>query len=105
MGNTNSGSSKNGLWTEGFGAIGATLKALEDQGGTFEDLKRIRSDKSTARRVVLASRGSAESCDERLVRRIMKDSFFGRNEWADLGVTLTSRQIKAVGKFPCSEEE
>ena len=94
-----------GLWTTGFGAVGATLAALEKQGATLDDLKRIRSNDAIAHRVVMASRGIAESIDEKLARRIMGDDFFGSSAWADLhGVTLSGRQMKTVSKFPWSEE-
>lgn len=43
-----------GLWNEGFGAVGATLKALEDAGGSAELLKLIRSNQDVARAVVEA---------------------------------------------------
>lgn len=43
-----------GLWNEGFGAVGATLKALEDAGGTAELLKLIRSNQDVAKAVVEA---------------------------------------------------
>lgn len=37
-----------GLWTAGFGEIGASLKALEDAGVTLEHLTRLRTDKAYA---------------------------------------------------------
>jgi hypothetical protein len=43
-----------GLWNEGFGAVGATLKALEDAGGSAELLKLIRSNQDVAKAVVEA---------------------------------------------------
>jgi len=45
-------STESGLWKEGFGAVGATLKALEDAGATLEHLKLIRSDEEIAKSVV-----------------------------------------------------
>lgn len=45
-------STGSGLWNEGFGAVGATLKALEDAGATMEYLKLIRSDGTVAKGVV-----------------------------------------------------
>ena len=45
-------STGSGLWNEGFGAVGATLKALEDAGATMEHLKLIRSDGSVAKGIV-----------------------------------------------------
>jgi len=47
-------STGSGLWNEGFGAVGATLKALEDAGGTAELLKLIRSNQDAAKAVVEA---------------------------------------------------
>lgn len=41
-----------GLWNASFGEIGATLKILQDNGITLEDLTRIRSDKQFAKKVV-----------------------------------------------------
>jgi len=40
-----------GLWTEGFGAIGATLKSLEDAGVTPDGLKKIRSNPKLAAQI------------------------------------------------------
>lgn len=40
-----------GLWNEGFGAIGATLKSLEDAGVTPLDLKKIRSNPKLASQI------------------------------------------------------
>ncbi len=37
-----------GLWNEGFGAVGATLKSLEDAGVTALGLKKIRSNPELA---------------------------------------------------------
>ncbi len=45
---TTSGS---GLWNEGFGAIGATLKSLEDAGVTPLGLKKIRSNPALAAQI------------------------------------------------------
>ena len=45
-------STGSGLWNEGFGAVGATLKALEDAGATMEHLKLIRSDGNVAKGIV-----------------------------------------------------
>ncbi|MEK9135076.1 MAG: hypothetical protein AAB451_02150 [Patescibacteria group bacterium] len=51
-----------GLWTEGFGAVGATLKTLQDLGVTPEHLKRIRSEPSfaahVARQILLMPQGA-----------------------------------------------
>lgn len=44
-------STSSGLWTAGYGEIGATLKALEDAGVTLDHLARIRSDKKFAKSV------------------------------------------------------
>ncbi|HBV32905.1 TPA: hypothetical protein DEB72_00005, partial [Patescibacteria group bacterium] len=40
-----------GLWTAGYGEVGATLKSLEDNGVTIEHLARLRSDETYAKRV------------------------------------------------------
>lgn len=40
-----------GLWIAGFGEVGATLKALQDQGVTLSDLALIRSDEEVAKKV------------------------------------------------------
>lgn len=40
-----------GLWNEGYGAVGATLKALEDAGATLDHLKLIRSNEAVAKAI------------------------------------------------------
>ncbi len=40
-----------GLWNATFGEIGATLKVLQDQGLTLEDLALLRSNKDLAKKV------------------------------------------------------
>lgn len=57
-----------GLWNAGFGAVGATLKALEDAGGTLEFLKLIRSDENVAEAVVKAGNAFLRNryADERI---------------------------------------
>lgn len=55
-----------GLWNEGFGAVGATLKALQDAGVTLEQLGLIRSNPTLAKSVaeLLASASKNRYADE-----------------------------------------
>ena len=47
-----------GLWKDGFGAIGAFLKALEDAGATLELLKLVRSNSDVAKAMVKVGKAS-----------------------------------------------
>lgn len=95
-----------GLWVEGFGAIGATLHALEEQGATPEDLRLIRSKPGIARRVVLAVRNCIELPNEKFARLIMGEDFSGREEWGISygGVSFTAKEAKSISSFPWSQE-
>lgn len=46
-----------GLWNEGFGAIGATIKSLEDAGVTSLGLKKIRSNPELASQIAILLAG------------------------------------------------
>lgn len=56
---------KSGLWNSTFGEIGATLKALENQGLSLEEIALLRSDKALTQEVVklIKSRTKIETSD------------------------------------------
>jgi len=65
-------SKNNGLWSETFGAVGASLKELEDRGVTPEHLKLIRSDSDVADAVANAVK---EAYNKRYLDEIVPSSF------------------------------
>jgi len=96
-----------GLLNDTGGGWLASFKALEDHGARLPHWRRLRKDAGYARKVaqVMIRGGIAETIDERLARRIMGENFFGSASWAELyGVTFSTRQLKAIGRFPWSEE-
>lgn len=68
-----------GLWKDSFGAVGATLKALEDAGATLELLKLIRSDKKVAKAMVEAGSVFLQNRYS-LVRTILGKDFISPEE-------------------------
>ncbi len=100
-----------GLWTAGFGQIGATLKALENEGVTLEHLTWIRADPDYAKKVAKVmlqgvSEKTKNSLDQKLKRRIMGRNFFGIEEAIKyFGIKPTKEQISALAKIPFTEAE
>jgi hypothetical protein len=96
-----------GLWTASFGEIGASLKALQDCGVTVEDLARLRSEPSYAKRVAeFMLRGGIEgSVHQKLVRAILGKNFFGVEEWSVLyGLNFSKKQFREISEFPWNED-
>ncbi len=96
-----------GLWKLEFGELGATLKALQDQGVTPDHLARLRADPAYAKRIAeLMLRGGLEgSVHQRLARAILGKNFFGIEDWATLyGVKFSEKQLRAVAEFPWGED-
>lgn len=79
-----------GLWNEGFGAIGATLKSLEDAGVTSLGLKKIRSNPELALQIAKLLAGR-----ERRTEHVYP------SEYKPLGI---AEQVKALQKFPVFAE-
>jgi len=102
MKNTNPG----GLWTASYGEIGATLRALQDQGVTCDHLKRIRAEPGYAKRVAeFMIRGGLESSvHHTLAREIMGKNMFGVEEAIQyFGVNPTSQQFDVLSEVPFSK--
>ncbi len=96
-----------GLWKIGFGELGATLKALQDNGVTAEHLARLRAEPDYAMRVAEAmlQDGLVGSIHRTLVRSILGKNFFGVEEWSSLyGVNLSIKQLRGITRFPWSED-
>jgi hypothetical protein len=74
-----------GLWIAGFGEVGATLKALEDQGVTLSDLGLLRSDPVLVKKVVEVIKSGRK---EDLAIKAFAECLFDDNK--------NSRQIKAT---------
>lgn len=70
---------KSGLWNASFGQISATLKALEDQGLSLEEMALLRSDKSLVQEVVklIKSRIKVETSDILVVWQKIYHEWFG----------------------------
>jgi len=102
------GTTKDGLWTLGFGEVGATLKVLQDLGVTKDHLARARAEPNYARRVAAAflSGGITGSISQQLARALMgNERYFGPEDWASLyGVRFTKKQLRAVAQFPWNED-
>jgi hypothetical protein len=99
------GTNPSGLWAASYGEIGATLKALQDQGIRVDHLARLRADPEYAKRVAqFMLRSDLEgSINQKLARAIMGKNFFGTQEWSVLyGVRFTKDQLLKVTKFPWS---
>ncbi|HNV12463.1 MAG TPA: hypothetical protein PK686_03985 [bacterium] len=72
---------KSGLWNSTFGEIGATLKFLEDQGLSLEEMALLRSDKVLIQEVVklIKSRTKIENSDILVVWHKIYREWFGAN--------------------------
>jgi len=70
---------KSGLWNSTFGEIGATLKALEDQGLSLEEMALLRSDKSLAQEVakLIKSKVKVETSDILTIWQKIYKEWFG----------------------------
>ncbi len=95
------------LWTEGFGAVGTVLGALEANGVTLAHLARLRTDPDLARRaseVILAGALDEPASHDKLRRLFQKGGgFFGIREWQQLcQASFTPEEINEVTKFPWS---
>lgn len=92
--------------TERERSLVALEEAIRQRGGDpLMFMRRLPADPSftrgLARHIV---RGGSEWPEEGLARRIMGNNFWGRDEWAGLGVTFSGRQAKTIGRFPWNEE-
>jgi len=97
---------QDGLWTVQFGELGATLKALQDNGVTVEHLARLRAEPDYAKRVArfMLQGGLVGSTHQKLARAILGKNFFGVEEWSSLyGVNFSNKQLREVAEFPWSE--
>ncbi|KKS43621.1 MAG: hypothetical protein UV05_C0027G0002 [candidate division CPR1 bacterium GW2011_GWA2_42_17] len=95
---------KNGLWTasSSYGEIGATLKALQDNGVTLEHLARLRGDNDYAKRV---AEFMGASIPHKLARNIMGKNFWGVEEWLHFyGVSFTNKQLREAAYFPWNDD-
>jgi len=104
---TKKSTSRDGLWTIGFGKIGATLKTLQDHGVTVEHLARLRAEPDYAKRVAefMLQGGLVGSVHQKLARAILGKNFFGVEEWSSLyGVNFSNKQLREAAKFPWSED-
>jgi hypothetical protein len=98
---------QNGLWTVEFGELGATLKALQDNGVTTDHLARIRAEPDYAKRVAeFMLRGGLEaSIHQKVARKVMGKNFFGVEDWSTFcGVNFSQKQFRQVAEFPWSED-
>jgi len=101
--------SQDGLWTASYGEIGATLKALEDQGITKEHLARLRVESDFARIVAdfIVQNSPIEpihQIHQKRARKIMGKNFFGIEEWSSFyGVEFSKKKLHKIAKFPWSE--
>lgn len=101
------GPEKSGLWTAGYGEVGASLSALEKHGVTLDHLARLRAEDAYARRVAaFMLRGGLEgSVHQKLARAILGKNFFGIEDWsAFYGVNFSGKQLRAVAEFPWGED-
>lgn len=99
--------SQSGLWTAGYGEVGASLSALEKHGVTTYHLARLRAEDDYAKRVAeFMLRGGLEgSVHQKLARAILGKNFFGIEDWSALyGVNFTAKQLRAVAEFPWGED-
>lgn len=98
---------KSGLWTASFGQIVATLKALEDNGVTLEQLAWLRADPDFAKVVAefIRKRCIGGSVRYNLaIRKIMGRNFFGVEEWQIFfGVNFSEKQLQEIADFPWEE--
>lgn len=95
-----------GLWTEGFGAIGATLKMLQDHGVTLQHLARLRSDSDYAERVAnyITQGGYEVTTSQKRAREIMGNNFLGiREVLQHFGICFTKEEMVKLADIPFSE--
>lgn len=99
---------KNGLWTASYGEIGATLKALQDNGVTLEHLAQLRAEPKYAKRVAeyILRNGIKGSIHHKHARAIMGINFFGIEDWTALlfGTDISQKQFRGVPAFPWNED-
>lgn len=83
---------KSGLWNSTFGEIGATLKALEDQGLSLEEMALLRSDKVLAQEVVklIKSRTKIETSD------ILTTWQKIYHEWFGMEIDISGLQVPEI---------
>lgn len=83
---------KSGLWNSTFGEIGATLKALEDQGLSLEEMTLLRSDKALTREVVklIKSRTKIETSD------ILTTWQKIYHQWFDIEIDVSGLQVPEI---------
>ena len=96
-----------GLWTIGFGELGATLKALQDHGVTHDHLARLRADPGYAKWVAefMLQVDLDAPINHKNVRAVMGKNFFGVEDWsAFYSANFNQRQLRQVAKFPWSED-
>lgn len=96
-----------GLWTVGFGELGATLKVLQDNGVTSDHLARLRAEPDYAKRVAefMLRGGLDASIHQKLARAVMGKNFFGVEDWSALyEVNFTQKQLRQVAEFPWGED-
>lgn len=93
-----------GLWTEGYGEIGATLRALQDAGVTRSMFKLLRSDPLFAQGVgedIAARWKEAVSVDSMMLRVIMGNNIFGVEEWEEFyGVKFSPEDAERLKQCP-----
>lgn len=102
--------SDQGLWNASYGEVGATLKALQDQGVTLQDLKRVRSDPRFASRIARLIRYGwhedwnhppyEETDSQQMIRRQIPEQFFGVNEVQRLGLRYSEEELRQLAVLP-----
>ena len=98
----------NGLWTESFGEVGATLRALETQGITANHLKWLRSDSEMAVNLVRFWKKGAktekiysESDSQAASRRTMGMNYLGPDDVArQFGVRFSDEELQQIATVP-----
>lgn len=97
-----------GLWTASYGEIGATLKALQDNGVTLKHLARLRSEPEYAKRVAeyILRGGVEDSMHNKLARVLMDNNFFGIEDWiAFYEINFSKEQLCRIPEFPWDEDD
>lgn len=92
-------------WSE----VTATLEVFGQHGVTREALALLRSNEEVGRRVAefILNKGQEGSVQQKLIRQVVGDQFFGVEEWARLygyGIVFTDQQLLEVADFPWSED-
>jgi hypothetical protein len=90
-----------GLWSMGYGEVGATLKALEDCGITAEHFKAIRADKNLAEEIskfiiskIIGDYNAVIDYDLSLAEMIA----VGKYEWTNSEITAERFPVKGKGQ-------